>query len=46
MASNERYCSVIKSIKQSCHEVKMMRDGKTPKISWDRFVAKQKKPSI
>lgn len=43
MANNERYCSVNQSIKQSCYEVKMMRSGKTPKVSWDEFVAKQKK---
>lgn len=35
--SVERPCSVAESIKQSCQEVKLMREGKIPKRSWSDF---------
>lgn len=33
----ERPCTIAESIKQSCQEVKLMRDGKIPKRSWQDF---------
>lgn len=30
----ERYCSIEESIRESCKEVKLMRDGKIPKRNW------------
>lgn len=35
----KRPCSVSESIKQSCMEVKMMREGKAPKKSLDELFA-------
>lgn len=35
----KRPCSVSESIKQSCMEVKMMREGKAPKNSLDELFA-------
>lgn len=31
---NTRYCSVEESLIESCKEVKLMIDGKKPKIPW------------
>lgn len=33
----ERPCAISESIKRSCQEVKLMRDGKIPKRSWREF---------
>jgi len=33
----ERPCTISESIKQSCQEVKLMREGKIPKRSWKEF---------
>ena len=33
----ERPCTISESIKQSCQEVKLMREGKIPKRSWREF---------
>ena len=33
----ERPCTISESIKQSCLEVKLMREGKIPKSSWREF---------
>lgn len=33
----ERPCTISESIKQSCQEVKLMREGKIPKCSWREF---------
>lgn len=38
----ERPCSISESIKQSCQEVKMMREGKIPKRSWREFRQRMK----
>ena len=38
----ERPCSISESIKQSCQEVKMMREGKIPKRSWQEFRQRMK----
>ncbi len=35
--SMERPCTIAESIKQSCQEVKLMREGKIPKRSWQEF---------
>lgn len=32
-----RPCSIAESIKRSCKEVKLMREGKSPKRSWKNF---------
>lgn len=36
-AKMERPCTIVESIKQSCQEVKLMREGKIPKRSWKDF---------
>ena len=33
----ERPCTILESIKQSCQEVKLMREGKISKRSWREF---------
>lgn len=35
--NSERPCTISESIKQSCKEVKLMREGKIPKRSWKQF---------
>ena len=35
--SDERYITVLESIAGSCKEVKEMRSGNAPKMSWDEF---------
>lgn len=39
-ATVERYIPIKKSLKDSCEEVKLMRNGKLPKKSWKDFVNK------
>ena len=39
----ERPCSIAESVKQSCKEVKLMREGMVPKRSWDDFCKKTKR---
>mgnify|MGYP001196926450 FL=1 len=31
----ERPCTILESLEKSCQEVKMMREGKIPKRSWN-----------
>ncbi len=31
----ERYCTIQESITESCKQIKLMREGKLPKRSWD-----------
>lgn len=38
----ERPCTISESIKQSCQEVKLMREGKIPKRSWHEFRKRMK----
>lgn len=38
-----RPCSIAESIKQSCQEVKLMREGKIPKRSWNDFTKRMEK---
>lgn len=38
----QRPCSISESIKQSCQEVKLMREGKIPKRSWSDFQRRMK----
>ena len=40
--TEERYCTVQESIIDSFTEVKLMREGKLPKRSWDDFVQRMK----
>ncbi len=39
----ERYCSISESLKQSCAQVRAIRDGKLPKKSWREFKEELKK---
>jgi len=32
-----RYCLITDSLKQSCKEVSLMRQGKLPKKTWNQF---------
>lgn len=36
-ANLNRPCTVLESIEKSCKEVKLMREGKIPKRSWNDF---------
>lgn len=36
----ERYCTVEESVKESLKEVKLMREGKIPKLNWRDSFAK------
>ena len=38
-----RPCTITESIKQSCQEVKLMREGKIPKRSWNDFKQRMEK---
>ena len=38
-----RYCSVSESLRQSCKEVKAMRDGKLPEKTWKQLKDELKK---
>ena len=38
----ERPCTISESIQQSCQEVKLMREGKIPKRSWQEFRQRMK----
>ena len=37
MLNVERPCTILESIEKSCQEVKLMREGKIPKRSWQDF---------
>jgi hypothetical protein len=39
----KRYCSISESLKQSCLEVKLMREGKIPEKSWSQLREELKK---
>jgi type I site-specific restriction-modification system R (restriction) subunit len=39
----ERYCTIEASIKESLKQVKLIRNGKLPKKSWDDFVEEMNK---
>ena len=36
-ANGDRICTISESIKQSCQEVRLMREGKIPKRTWKDF---------
>jgi len=38
-----RYCSVSDSLRQSCKEVKLMREGKLPEKTWKQLKVELKK---
>ena len=38
----ERPCTILESIEKSCQEVKLMREGKIPKRSWNDFKKRMK----
>lgn len=38
----DRPCTISESIQQSCQEVKLMREGRTPKRSWREFRQRMK----
>ena len=38
-----RYCSVSDSLRQSCKEVKLIREGKLPEKTWRQLKAELKK---
>ena len=38
----ERPCTILESIEKSCQEVKLMREGKIPKRSWNDFIKRMK----
>ena len=40
---DERYCTVQESIVESFKEVKLMREGKLPKMSWKDFMNEHKR---
>ena len=40
--SDERYITVLESIAGSCKEVKEMRSGNAPEMSWDEWMEKNK----
>ena len=39
----ERPCTILESLEKSCQEVKMMREGKIPKRSWNDLKNRMKK---
>lgn len=41
----ERPCTILKSIEKSCQEVKLMREGKIPKRSWNDFMKRMEDES-
>ena len=44
--SDERYITVLESIAGSCKEVKEMRSGNAPKMSWDEWIAENKEKAF
>lgn len=40
MVDDKRYCTVEESVKESLKEVKLMREGKIPKLNWRDSFAK------
>lgn len=38
----ERPCTILESIEKSCQEVKLMREGKISKRSWNDFIKRMK----
>lgn len=43
LANTDRYCTIEESIVQSFKEVKMMREGKLPKKTWNDYLKEHDK---
>lgn len=39
----ERYCSVSQSLEESLQQMKLMREGKLPKKTWNEVYAERKR---
>lgn len=42
VVGDKRYCTVEESVKESLKEVKLMREGKIPKLNWRDSLVKLK----